>query len=286
MRFRFIEDRRADYPVTIMCDVLGVSPAGYYAWRSREESRRSAANRDLIDDIKRLHRDTSGRYGSPRIHAELKAQGRGVSRGRIERLMRRHGIRAIMARPRRVRTTDSRHEFPIAPNLLKRNFTAAAPNRIWLADITYVETDQGWLYLATVMDLYSRKIVGWAMADHLRAELPLAALAMAIATQRPGAGLIHHSDRGVQYASAEYRKMMRSAGFRASMSRRADCYDNAPMESFFHTLKTELVHHQHYATREEARRDIFAYIEGFYNRTRRHSAIGYLSPIEMERKAA
>ena len=160
MRFRFIEDRRADYPVTILCDVLSVSPAGYYAWRSREESRRSAANRDLVDDIKRVHRDTSGRYGSPRIHAELKDQGRGVRRGRIERLMRRHGIRAIMARPRWVRTTDSRHDFPIAPNLLQRNFTAAALNQIWLADITYVATDQGWLYLATVMDLYSRRIVG------------------------------------------------------------------------------------------------------------------------------
>ena len=168
MRFRFIEDRRADYPVTILCDVLGVSPAGYYAWRARPESRRAAADRELVEDIRRVHRDTRGRYGSPRIHVELKAQGRGVSRGRIERLMRHHGIRAIMARPRRVRTTDSRHGLPIAPNLLGRNFFAAAPNRIWLADITYVETDQGWLYLATVMDLYSRKIVGWAMADHLR----------------------------------------------------------------------------------------------------------------------
>jgi putative transposase len=198
MRFRFIEDRRADYPVRILCDVLDVSPAGYYAWRSRPESPRSAANRELVDDIKRVHRDTNGRYGSPRVHVELKAQGRGVSRGRIERLMRRHGIRAIMARPRRVRTTDSRHDLPIAPNLLDRNFTATAPNRIWLADITYVETDQGWLYLATVLDLYSRKIVGWAMADNLRADLPLAALRMAISAQRPGAGLIHHSDRGVQ----------------------------------------------------------------------------------------
>src|SRR5207253_1683348 len=195
MRFRFIEDRRADYPVTILCDVLGVSPAGYYAWRARP---------------------------------------------------------------------DSRHGLPIAPNLLGRNFFAAAPNRIWLADITYIETDQGWLYLAAVMDLYSRRIVGWAMADHLRADLPLAALKMAISGQRPGAGLIHHSDRGVQYASADYRKVMQSAGFRASMSRKADCYDNAPMESFFHTLKTELVHHRHYATRAEAKRDIFAYIEGFY----------------------
>jgi putative transposase len=286
MRFRFIQDRRADYPVRIMCGVLGVSPAGYYAWRSRPESERSSANRDLVDEIKRVHRNTSGRYGSPRIRAELKAQGHGVSRGRIERLMRHHGIRAITAPTRRVRTTDSRHDFPIAPNLIGRNFTATAPNRMWLADITYVETAQGWLYLSTVLDLYSRRIVGWAMEDHLRADLPLAALKMAISAQRPGAGLIHHSDRGVQYASESYRKAIRSAGFLASMSRKGDCYDNAPMESFFHTLKTELVHHRKYATRAEATRDIFAYIEGFYNRTRRHSAIGFISPIEMELKAA
>ena len=286
MRFRFIEDRRADYPVRIMCGALGVSPAGYYAWRSRPESRRSVANRELVDDIRLVHRSNHGRYGSPRIHIELQTQGRGVSRGRIERLMRHHGIRAIMAQPRRVRTTDSRHDLPIAPNLVKRNFTAAAPNRIWLADITYIETDEGWLYLAAVMDLYSRRIVGWAMQAHLRTELPLAALRMAISAQRASTDLIHHSDRGVQYASADYRKTVQSAGFRASMSRKADCYDNAPMESFFHTLKTELVHHRQYATRQEAKRDIFAYIEGFYNRTRRHSAIGYISPIEMELKAA
>jgi putative transposase len=273
MRFRFIEDRRADYPVRILCDVLEVSPAGYYAWRARPESRRSVANRELVDDIKRVHRDTCGRYGSPRIHVELKAQGRGVSRGRIERLMRRHGIRAIMARPWRVHTTDSRHDLPIAPNLLDRNFVAAAPNCVWLADITYVETDQGWLYLATVMDLYSRRIVGWAMADHLRTELPMAALRMAIAAKQPGPGLIHHSDRGVQYASEDYRKAVKSAGFQASMSRKADCYDNAPMESFFHTLKTELVHHRKYATRQEATRDVFAYIEGFYNRASEHPSV-------------
>src|ERR1700760_706318 len=286
MRFRFIEDRRADYPVRILCSALEVSPAGYYAWRSRPESRRSTANRQLVNDIKRVYRDAYGRYGSPRIHIELKAQGRGVSRGRIERLMRYHGIRAIMARPRWVRTTDSRHDLPIAPNLLDRNFVAPAPNCVWLADITYVETDQGWLYLATVMDLYSRRIVGWAMADHLRTELPLAALRMAIAAKRPGAGLIHHSDRGVQYASADYRKAVQSAGLQASMSRTADCYDNAPMESFFHTLKTELVHHRNYTTRAEARHDIFAFIAGFYNRPRLHSAVGYVAPIEMELKAA
>jgi transposase InsO family protein len=286
MRFRFIEDHRAEYPVTIMCSALDVSSAGYYAWRGRPESRRSATNRALLDDIKRVHRDNHECYGSPRIHLELEAQGRGASRGRIERLMRRHGVRAIMARPRRARTTDSRHDLPIAPNLLDRNFVAAAPNRIWLADITYIETGEGWLYLSTVMDLYSRRIVGWAMRDHLRTELPLAALRMAISAQRPGAGLIHHSDRGVQYASHYYRAALAADGIAASMSRKGNCYDNAPMESFFHTLKTERVHHRQYATRAEAQRDIFAYIEGFYNRTRRHSAIGYISPIEMELKAA
>jgi len=286
MRFRFIEDRRTDYPVRILCEALEVSPAGYYAWRSRPESRRSVANRELVEDIRRVHRDTCGRYGSPRIHIELKDQGRGASRGRIERLMRNQGIRAITARPRRVWTTDSRHDLPIAPNLLERNFTADAPNRIWLADITYVETDEGWLYLATLLDLYSRKIVGWAMADHLRADLPLTALKMAISAQRPGAGLVHHSDRGVQYASENYRRLLQSAGFRVSMSRKGDCYDNAPMESFFHTLKTELVHHRHYATRQQATRDVFVYIEAFYNRIRRHSAIGYISPIQMELNAA
>jgi len=284
MRFRFIEDRRVDYPVRVMCAVLGVSPAGYYAWRSRPSSQRSIVNRDLLSEVRRVHRDNRGRYGSPRIHAELR--DRGVSRGRIERLMRRHGIRAIMARAWQPRTTDSRHDLPIAPNLIDRNFTAAAPNQVWLADITYIRTDQGWLYLAAVMDLYSRKIVGYAMDDHLRTELPLAALRMALKARRPGAGLINHSDRGVQYASGDYRKTLQSARAKASMSRKADCYDNAPMESFFHTLKTELVHHRHYATLAEAERDIFAFIEGFYNRTRLHSAIGYISPIRMELKAA
>jgi putative transposase len=286
MRFRFIEDHRDDYPVRIMCSVLDVSPAGYYAWRLRPESRRSVANRALLGDIERVYRDNHGCYGSPRVHRELRAQGRGASRGRIERLMRHHGVRAIMARPRRVRTTDSRHDLPIAPNLVDRDFTTTAPNRIWLADITYVETGEGWLYLSTVMDLYSRKIVGWAMRDHLRTELPLAALRMAISAQRPGIGLIHHSDRGVQYASHEYRAALAAIAITASMSRKGNCYDNAPMESFFHTLKTERVHHRQYATRAEAQRDIFAYIEGFYNRTRRHSALGYISPLEMERKAA
>jgi putative transposase len=286
MSFRFIEDHRDAYPVRMLCTVLEVSPAGYYAWRSREPSARSVANRELVAAIRHVHRASGGRYGSPRVHAELLAQGRGTSRGRIERLMRRHGIRAIMAPARRARTTDSRHALPIAPNLVARHFTAAAPNRVWLADITYIQTDEGWLYLAAVMDLFSRKIVGWAMRDHLRTELASAALMMAIQRQRPAAGLIHHSDRGVQYASHDYRAILAAAGIIASMSRKADCFDNAPMESFFHTLKTEHVHHRHYATRAEAQRDVFSFIEGFYNRTRLHSAIGYISPIEMEQNAA
>jgi putative transposase len=286
MSFRFIEDHRETYPVRVLCAVLEVSPAGYYAWRSRPPSTRSMANRELVAAIRRIHQDSGGRYGSPRVHALLRSQGRGISRGRIERLMRRHGIRAIMAPPRRARTTDSRHALPIAPNLLARDFAAAAPNRIWLADITYVPTGEGWLYLAAIMDLFSRKIVGWAMRDHLRTELASSALAMALQRQRPAVGLIHHSDRGVQYASHDYRVALAAAGMTASMSRKADCFDNAPMESFFHTLKTELVHHRQYATRAEAQRDIFAFVEGFYNRTRLHSAIGYISPIEMELKAA
>jgi transposase InsO family protein len=269
-----------------MCAVLEVSPAGYYAWRDRPVSERAKSNTVLLDTIRQVHHDSHGRYGSPRVHAVLRSLGRGISRGRIERMMRRHGIRAIMARPRRVRTTDSRHGLPIAPNLIARDFTAKAPNRVWLADITYIPTAEGWLYLAAVMDLFSRRIVGWAMRNTMQVELASAALTMAIQQRRPQAGLIHHSDRGVQYASHAYRQTLSAAGITPSMSRKADCYDNAPMESFFHTLKTELVHRRDYNTRAEARRDIFAFIEGFYNQTRLHSAIGYIPPVQMELKVA
>ena len=286
MSFRFIEDHRDSYPVRLMCAVLEVSPAGYYAWRERPVSERAKSNAALLDTIRQVHHDSHGRYGSPRVHAVLKNQGRGISRGRIERMMHHHGIRAIMAKPRRVRTTDSRHGLPIAPNLVARDFTAKAANRVWLADITYIPTAEGWLYLAAVMDLFSRRIVGWAMRDTMQVELASAALTMAIRQRKPQAGLIHHSDRGVQYASHAYRRTLSAAGITPSMSRKADCYDNAPMESFFHTLKTELVHHRDYKTRAEAQRDIFAFIEGFYNRTRLHSSIGYISPIQMELKVA
>jgi putative transposase len=286
MRFRFIEDHRADYPVRALCAALGVSPSGFYAWRSRPESGRAAENRGLLAQIRQVHGESGGRYGSPRVHAALRARGRRVGRGRVERLMRRHGVRALLARPRRVRTTDSRHPFPVAANLLGRQFMAAAPNQVWLADITYLPTAEGWLYLAAVMDLHSRRIVGWSMRDHLRAEGALAALQMALQRQRPEPGLIHHSDRGVQYACADYAVALEEAGITPSMSRRGNCLDNAPMESFFHSLKTELVHHRRYETHDQARRDVFAYIEGFYNRQRLHSALGYRTPEEMALRAA
>ena len=286
MRFRFIAAHQEDWPVRLMCRVLGVSPSGYYAWRCRPESARAAANRRLLADVQRLHARHRGRSGSPRMHAALRAEGRGVSRGRVERLMRQHGIRAAASRRFRPMTTDSRHGLPVAPNLLEQRFVAPAPNQVWLADITYVPTNEGWLYLAAILDLATRKVVGWAMRDHLRTELAAAALVMATQRQRPGPGLIHHSDRGSQYASGEYRKLLAKAGMRASMGRTGNCYDNAPMESFFHTLKVELVHQRQWATREEARRDLFAYVEGYYNRQRMHSALGYLSPEQAELRMA
>ncbi len=286
MSFHFIRDHAGRWPVRLMCRVLEVSASGYYAWRCRAESARSISNRKLLGDLRRLHSEHHGRYGSPRMHAALRAEGRTASRGRVERLMRRHGIRALAGRRFKPCTTDSRHYLPIAPNLLQQNFVASAPNRIWLADITYIPTGEGWLYLAAVLDLATRKIVGWAMRDHMRTELPLAALMMAAQRQRPTAGLICHSDRGSQYASEAYGKELAAMQARASMSRTACCYDNAPMESFFHTLKVELAHQRRWPTRDQARIDLFAYIEGYYNRRRIHSALGYKTPEQAERQMA
>jgi putative transposase len=240
----------------------------------------------VLADIRRLHAQHRGRYGSPRIHATLRTQGGTASRGRIERLMRRHGIRGVAARRFRPVTTDSRHGLPIAPDLLGQNFQAPTPNQVWLSDITYIPTDEGWLYLAAVLDLATRKVVGWAMRDHLRAELASAALLMAAQRQRPATGLVAHSDRGSQYASGSYRALLESWGMRQSMGRKGCCYDNAPMESFFHTLKVELVHQGRFASREEAKRELFAYLEGYYNRRRLHSALGYRTPEQAERLAA
>lgn len=269
-----------------MCEVLGMSASGYYAWRSRPESGRTSANRDLLADIRRIHDESSGCYGSPRVHAVLRRRGRCIGRTRIERLMRNAGLRGLAALPRRTRTTDSRHRYPIAPNRLGRNFMASAPNQIWLADLTYIPTGEGWLYLAAILDMHNRKIVGWSMHETLHTEIALEALDMAIERQQPAPGLIHHSDRGIQYAAEAYRVMLAQSGITPSMSRKGDCLDNAPMESFFHTLKTERVHHRLYATRAQARYDLFGYIEGFYNSRRLHSALGYISPAEMERRAA
>jgi transposase InsO family protein len=286
MKFGFVDEHRAMWPVRVMCQALGLSASGYYAWRCRPESARSAANRALTEDIRLIHAESSGTYGSPRVHAMLRAHGRRVGRTRIERLMRRAGIRGLAALPRRTRTTDSRHGYPIAPNRLGRNFTTQAPNQVWLADLTYIPTGEGWLYLAALIDMHTRKIVGWSMRQTLHTEIALDALNMAIERQRPAPGLIHHSDRGIQYAAEAYRSALARSGVTPSMSRKGDCWDNAPMESFFHTLKTERVHHRIYATRAEARRDLFGYIEGFYNSRRLHSALSYISPAEAERTAA
>jgi transposase InsO family protein len=286
MRFRLIEDQRDVWPVRVMCDALSVSPSGFYAWRSRPESPRKIANRALLSDIRQVHAQHRGRYGAPRIHAELRAQGQSVSRKRVERVMRRHGIRAHAPRRYRVCTTDSKHSLPIAVNLLDQKFTAEKPDQVWLADITYIPTGEGWLYLAVILDLFTRKVVGWAMREHMRAELTMAALTMAIQRRRPGPGLVHHSDRGSQYAAGDYRKILQAAAITQSMSRKANCWDNAPMESFFGTLKTELVHHCDYPDRDAARRDLFAYIEAYYNRRRIHSAIGYVTPEQADRKSA
>jgi len=286
MRFRLIEDQRDVWPVRVMCDALSVSPSGFYAWRSRPESPRKIANRELLVDIRRVHAQHRERYGSPRIHAELCTEGRAVSRKRVARLMRQHGIRARAPRRYRVCTTDSKHSLPVAENLLDQNFVADRPDQVWLADITYIPTAEGWLYLAVILDLFTRKVVGWAMRDHMRAELTIAALTMAIQRRRPAAGLIHHSDRGSQYAAGDYRNILQAAATVQSMSRKGNCWDNAPMESFFGTLKTELVHQGQYPDRDAARRDLFAYIEGYYNRQRRHSAIGYITPDQAEAQSA
>ena len=269
-----------------MCRALEVSASGYYAWRNRPESVRARANCALLADVRRLHAEHHGRYGSPRMHAALRAEGGTASRGRVARLMRGHGIRALAGRRFKPCTTDSRHSLPIAPNLLKQEFVAAAPNCIWLADITYIATGEGWLYLAALIDLATRRIVGWSMRDHMRTELPLAALMMADQRQRPAEDLVCHSDRGSQYASEAYGRQLIAMKAKPSMSRTACCYDNAPMESFFHTLKVELVHQRRWTTREQARRDLFAYIEGYYNRRRIHSALGYRTPEQAELQMA
>jgi transposase InsO family protein len=255
----FIKANVADFPVNVMCEALGVSRSGYYAWASRAGSARAAADRALAAEIPAAHKASRGRYGSPRVHAELHAHGHRIGRKRVARLMRGMGMAARRKR-RFQRTTDSRHALPAAPNLLSRNFSAATPDRVWLADLTYIWTAEAWLCFALVLDLYTRHVVGWTMADHLGHELALAALDMAIARQQPAPGLVHHADRGVQYAAHGDRRRLLAHGMLCSMRRGGHCQDNAPMESFFAALKGELVEEADYETRGQARADVFRYI--------------------------
>ena len=283
MRFAFIDDHRAAWPVAVQCRVLAVSRAGFYAWLARPESARAAARRELTDAIRVAHVECREVYGSPRMAVELAARGGPAAcENTVARAMRAAGIAARRRRRFVPRTTDSAHANPVAPNVLGRDFAADLPDRKWAVDITYVPTGQGFLYVAAVIDLCTRRVVGWAMADHLRAALCLDALDMALENRRPGPGLLHHSDRGVQYTCGDYRAALAAAGVACSMSRTGDCWDNAVMESFWSTLKRELVDGQDYATRAEATASIFEYIEVFYNRTRRHSALGYVSPEQFE----
>ena len=285
MKFGFIRTEKATYPVRMLCRSLLVSASGFYAWCRRGPSRRAQEDAALKVEIRAAHAASGKRYGSPRIHEDLKADGQHVGRKRVARLMREEGIEGQRKRRFRV-TTDSRHSLPVAANQLNRNFTASAPNKVWVTDITYIWTREGWLYLAAILDLFSRRVVGWSMDSHLDRMLALDALGMALRTRHPEAGLVHHSDRGVQYASEEYRSRLRERGIVCSMSRKGDCWDNAVAESFFSTLKAELVHRTDYVSYSHAKASVFEYIEVFYNRRRRHSALGYVSPAEHESAAA
>lgn len=275
---------KMDYPVRALCLYLKASPSGFYDWEQRQHypGARTLENQSLAQEIKTIHAQSRQTYGSPRVEKELRKKGRRHGRNRIARLMQRAGLWGRQKRRYRVQTTDSHHDEPIAPNRLAQAPKATAPNQLWVADITYIETKQGWLYLAAILDLYSRKIVGWAMHERIDAALVRKALAMAVLHRRPPAKLLFHTDRGVQYASGDYRQALSQAGLIPSMSRKGNCYDNAAMESFWSTLKLELVYRRRFATRAQARLDIFDYIETFYNRQRTHSALNYLSPVDFE----
>jgi len=281
MRFQFIVDHRDEFPVIRMCKVLDVSPSGYYAWRGRPPSKREMANRELTVKIRDAFEESGQTYGSPRIYQVMRKRGLMCSKNRVARLMHVAGLQAKQTR--RYRSTTRRNKSDrAAPNRLKRNFSAERPNQKWLADITYIRTQEGWLYLAAVLDLFSRRIVGWAMSSRMTTDLTLSALAMGIRRCRPEPGLIHHSDQGCQYTDTDYQAVLTDHQILPSMNGVGTWYDNAPMESFFGTLKSELVHHRLYRTRDEARPDVFYYIEAFYNRRRLHSSLGYESPEAYE----
>jgi putative transposase len=279
--FRLIDAEKASYPVSLLCRVLKVSRSGYYDWKNRSSSKRDRENAALTEQIREVHERSRGIYGYPRVHAELRALGVRCSRKRVARLMRKAGIKGCQ-RGRKKRTTRRDPHATPAADLLKRNFTAEAPDRVWTADITYVHTQEGFLYLAFILDVYSRKVVGWSMASHLRTELVVDALEMALWRRSPDAGLIHHTDRGAQYTALSFGKKLEEAGIVPSMGRVGSALDNAISESFVASLKTELLHRHRFLGREAARTATFDYIEGFYNRVRRHSSLGYLSPAEYE----
>ena len=282
MKFAFIEEHLTSFAIATVCQVLEVSRSGYHAWVNRPDSAQAMRRRELAVKIRTIHQENRQVYGSPRVHQALEAQGESVCENTVAAVMAEHDIRARTKRKFVPSTTDANHGQPLAANVLDRQFTAELPNQKWAVDITYIGTDEGWLYLAGVIDLCSRKIVGWSMADPMKTELVSDALAMAIACRQPCEGLLHHSDRGVQYASDAYQHLLQSHQMRPSMSGRGECWDNAVMESFWATLKNELVHQEHYATREQARASIFEYIEVLYNRKRLHSALGYHSPEAFE----
>ena len=285
MRFQLIDAAKEEFPVQRLCKVLEASPSGYFAWRNRPACRRQREHLVLLAHVRSFFQLSNGTYGSPRMTHELQDQGLSVGRRRTARLMRENGLRA--RQPRRFkRTTDSLHAFPVAPNLLDQDFSTECPDEKWCADISYVWTREGWLYLAVVMDLYARRVVGWAVSDRLHKELVLTALRRALVIRRPGAGLLHHSDRGSQYCSIEYQAELRKHGVLISMSGKGNCYDNSMVETFFKTLKSELVWRTAFQTRAEAREALARYIDGFYNPIRRHSALGFISPAQFERRTA
>jgi putative transposase len=285
VRFAFIAAEKATFPVRLLCRVLEVSRAGFYAWQDRVPSSHAHTDERLGLEIAAIHAASRRCYGSPRVHVELGARGHRTSRKRVARLMRQRGLAG--RRRRRFRaTTDSHHTLPVVANVLDRQFAQPAPDVAWVTDITYIATGEGWLYLAVILDLCSRLVVGWAVSERITRELTLNALEVAVGRRRPLPGLLHHSDRGSQYASGDYQAVLTAEGIVCSMSRRGNCWDNAVAESFFATLKVELVHDARWATRQAARAELFEYIEVFYNGQRRHSALGYLSPRAFERQRA
>jgi putative transposase len=285
MRFKFIEENRAALPVERLCQIMNVSSRGYRAYRFRPVSQRQREDMVLLAHIREQHRLSLNSYGRPRMTEELKEIGLEVGHRRVGRLMRQNGISVVRTHKYKV-TTDSNHKFNIAPNLLNRNFTAQRSNQKWVVDISYIWTREGWLYLAVVLDLYSRRVIGWAVSNRMKRDLAIRALNMAIALRRPPKGCIHHSDRGSQYCSHDYQKILRQHGFNVSMSGKGNCYDNAAMETFFKTIKAELIWRQKWQTRRDVEVAIFEYINGFYNPRRRHSALGWKSPLAFERKVA